>query len=122
MVYIPDGVSTSGVIVTAKVLIRPTGHQNMTVDCSSGGSAALFYQYIADETGRTRYAYTANPDAMAAAIVAEINAATSAPIETLTVTVRGPEYAGWVTVTPPYSYGHLSILRFYRKMVCSNIL
>jgi len=70
-------------------------------DCS-GGYATPFYQYIATQTLGARFdATSASADDMADAIVDAIEGSTSAPIETLTVTVREPEYASWVTVTPP---------------------
>ena len=71
----------------------------VAVDCSgSAGAAKTSFQYMADHTGGSRFDY--NSGSIAADIVAKINAATSAPINELTVKVREPAYASWVTSTP----------------------
>jgi hypothetical protein len=70
----------------------------IAVDLSSGGDARKAFQYEADMTGGARYSYTAST--IAEDIVDKINAETSAPIDTLTVKVREPAYAGWVTAIP----------------------
>jgi len=71
----------------------------IAVDSAGSGDATRAFQYEADMTGGSRFYYTSS--GVGADIVAKINAATSAPIDDLVVVVREPEYASWVTVTPP---------------------
>jgi len=72
----------------------------VAVDCSSpGGDPTRAFQYEAEMTDGAYFIYS---DAgVADEIVAKINELTSAPIDTLTLNVREPAYAGWVVVTPP---------------------
>lgn len=76
----------------------------VAVDCSGfAGDARTSFQYMADETGGSRFDYSS--DSIAADIVAKINAATTADIKELTIKVRDPAYASWVTSTPTSYYG-----------------
>ena len=85
--------------VTVVQSLRAENFIVIAVDSSGGGMGTKSFNYMADQTGGSRFDYT---DATVAAdIIARINEATSAPISELTVKVREPAYAGWVTVIPP---------------------
>jgi hypothetical protein len=75
----------------------------VAVDCAGYGDARTSFQYMADQTGGSRFDYSS--DSIAADIVAKINAATTADIKELTIKVRDPAYASWVTSTPTSYYG-----------------
>jgi hypothetical protein len=79
--------------------LADNGFVVIAVDSAGSGDATRSFDYMADMTGGSRFYYTST--SVGADIVAKINEATSAPIEELTVQVREPEYASWVTVTPP---------------------
>lgn len=82
--------------------LADNGFVVIAVDSAGSGDATRAFNYMADMTGGSRFYYTST--GVGADIVAKINEATSAPIDELTITVREPAYASWVTVTPPAYY------------------
>ncbi len=74
----------------------------IAVDCTGYGDALTSFQYMADETGGTRFDYDST--SIAEDIVEKINAATSAPIKDLTLKARDPVPAGWVITSDPVHY------------------
>jgi hypothetical protein len=87
--------------------LKSAGITVIAADCSAGktfgADAQRAFQYEADQTGGSRFVYT--DSTIATDIVAKINAATSADIKQMTVTVREPAYASWVVVNPTSYYG-----------------